>query len=1353
MAYNTSKGPRKFGDLINEDDVDTHIDWNNDKILLRTNNLTRLQIENTILSSSVGIHAVGATSFGSSIKVTGSISGSSTLQAVGNTFLGGTLNVSGTTFAKAIKYTGAEISGSGNIQVVGAITAKGNMASSGSITAGTSFIIGSADMNEADLEKLDGITGGTAAANKAVVLDGSKNIATIGTIGCGAITTTGLMSSSAGLNIVGASNFGDNVRATGSISGSSTLQAVGNTILGGNLNVSGTTFATAIKYTGAEISGSGRIQVVGAVTAKGNMASSGSITAGTSFIIGSADMSEADLEKLDGITDGTAVANKAVVLDGSKNIATLGTIGCGAITTSGDLAASGDTNTFSSANSTDPVIIIKNTTNDAKSARLRFIKDKGAAGAANDEAGVIEFFADDASQDNICFASITGSVAVHTNGQEGGKITLKVASNDGEQQPGLVIVDGSAEDEVDVTIGNGADSLVTIAGDLDIPNGGFALGSDADGDIYYRNSGNLQRLAKGDDDQVLTLASGIPSWAAAGAPTTLSGTTAQLTTGVETSGYLKVTGSSTLAAITATAYSGSTTMQVVGNTILGGTLAVSGNADFDGTITCDDSITIDSITITDTEIGYLDGLTAGTAAATKAVVLDGSKNIATLGTVGCGAITSTGASTYGSLAGGAISGSSTLQNVGTITSIGNMASSGSITAGSSFVIGSADINETDLEKLDGITDGTAAANKAVVLDGSKNIATLGTVGCGAITSTGASTYGSLAGGAISGSSTFHAVGFSSFGAAVSATGSISGSSTLQAVGNTFLGGTLNVSGATTLVGDLTATADSVTFQSANADDPLVTIKNTTNDATGARLRFVKDKGGVGADGDDIGVIEFVGDDAAQTQTTFAKIVAEVSEADDTDEAGKLSFYVAESDGTTTTLTAGLVLEGEHATDGEVDVTIGAGATSLTTIAGDLDIPNGGFALGSDASGDMYYRNSSGVLTRIAAGSDNHVLTLDGAVPGWEASSGGTPTSLSGTTAQLTTGVETSGYLKVTGSTTLAGALSSSNSIYGAGAATFSSTVSATGSISGSSTLQAVGNTFLGGTLNVSGATSLFGDVTATADTVTFQSVNSTDPLVEIKNTTNDANGARLRFVKDKGGAGADNDVIGIVEFYGDDDGQNQTLFAKMEAAVADASNGTEGGKLSLGVATHDGEMQFGLILADGDAEDEIDVTIGSGATSITQVAGNLGVGTSTPKVAVDVHQDPGLLVNDTGGGEVMKRGAGTTTAGKLYYLHSGSGNWLAADADTPESGSNKMLAIALGSTPNSDGMLLRGFFDAHTYLTGAYNKGQTIYMSDAAGYISAYQPSGSGDTVRIVGHAIDNANVIYFNPSPDWIEL
>jgi hypothetical protein len=47
------------------------------------------------------------------------------------------------------------------------------------------------------------------------------------------------------------------------------------------------------------------------------------------------------------------------------------------------------------------------------------------------------------------------------------------------------------------------------------------------------------------------------------------------------------------------------------------------------------------VTALGSELNYVD-VTAGTATATKALVLDGSKNIATIGTVGCGAITSTG---------------------------------------------------------------------------------------------------------------------------------------------------------------------------------------------------------------------------------------------------------------------------------------------------------------------------------------------------------------------------------------------------------------------------------------------------------------------------------------------------------------------------------------------------------------------------------------------------------------------------------------------------------------------------------------------------------------------------------------
>jgi hypothetical protein len=147
-------------------------------------------------------------------------------------------------------------------------------AATGVLNISNGLTIGAAVMNETDLEKLDGITNGTAAANKALVLNGTKDIGTLRNL------------------------------------------AINGTFTDGNY-----TFDTSGNVTGLGTISSGAIS------------SSGSITSGGSFIIGSASMSETDLEKLDGITNGTAAASKAVVLDSSRNISNLGTISSGTITT------------------------------------------------------------------------------------------------------------------------------------------------------------------------------------------------------------------------------------------------------------------------------------------------------------------------------------------------------------------------------------------------------------------------------------------------------------------------------------------------------------------------------------------------------------------------------------------------------------------------------------------------------------------------------------------------------------------------------------------------------------------------------------------------------------------------------------------------------------------------------------------------------------------------------------------------------------------------------------------------------------------------------------------------------------
>ncbi len=228
---------------------------------------------------------------------------------------------------------GTSIGATSGQESTGAFT---TIVSTQSITAGTSFIIGSADINETDLEKIDDISNGTAAANKALVLGPSKDIGTIrnltidgtfsdghytfdtsgnvsglGTVGCGAITSTG------------------DLDVTGTITGDTSLTLDGITITSAEIGVLDNVAAgTAAASKALVLDGNRDIVNIG------NLTATESITAGSSFIIGSADINETDLEKIDGITDGTAAANKALVLDGNRDIVNIGNL-----TTTGSITA------------------------------------------------------------------------------------------------------------------------------------------------------------------------------------------------------------------------------------------------------------------------------------------------------------------------------------------------------------------------------------------------------------------------------------------------------------------------------------------------------------------------------------------------------------------------------------------------------------------------------------------------------------------------------------------------------------------------------------------------------------------------------------------------------------------------------------------------------------------------------------------------------------------------------------------------------------------------------------------------------------------------------------------------------
>jgi hypothetical protein len=90
-----------------------------------------------------------------------------------------------------------------------------------------------------------------------------------------------------------------------------------------------------------------------------------------------------------------------------------------------------------------------------------------------------------------------------------------------------------------------------------------------------------------------------------------------------------------------------------------------------------------------------------------------------------------------------------------------------------------------------------------------------------------------------------------------------------------------------------------------------------------------------------------------------------------------------------------------------------------------------------------------------------------------------------------------------------------------------------------------------------------------------------------------------------------------------------------------------------------------------------------------------------------------------------------------------------ADADA-EASASKMLVLIQDSINNgSDGTaILLGVQNGFTSLTA----GGICYVSTTAGDITQTAPSGSGDIVRIVGHAISTTE-IFFNPSVDYAEV
>ena len=145
---------------------------------------------------------------------------------------------------------------------------------------------------------------------------------------------------------------------------------------------------------------------------------------------------------------------------------------------------------------------------------------------------------------------------------------------------------------------------------------------------------------------------------------------------------------------TSLAFSGSDVITITTGGTTAMTIDASQNTTLAGSLTAVTSITVGSAALTEAELELLDGITAGTAAASKVLVLDSNKDIGTIRNLTIDGTFSDGNYTFDT--------SGNVSGLGTVAS-GNITSSGTISAGTAFVPDASDgaaLGTTSLEFSD-----------------------------------------------------------------------------------------------------------------------------------------------------------------------------------------------------------------------------------------------------------------------------------------------------------------------------------------------------------------------------------------------------------------------------------------------------------------------------------------------------------------------------------------------------------------------------------------------------------------------------------------------------------------------------
>jgi hypothetical protein len=718
------------------------------KALVVDSNRDLASVRNLTSSGSIDISNYNGTTTG--LKLAGTLVTSSASEI--NTLSGVTAGT--VTASKALVVdSNKDLSSLRNLTVAGTVSGVTTLTTD-NITLGSTAITATG----AEINKLAGVTPGTASTNKTLVLNSSGNISGINSISTTSLIVNGVTISSGGGGSIGPDYTTGVTPGIANANSSLVLNAdkeitgivlLSSTTLGGTLSTAAQPNITSV----GSLSGlttAGLILGATTITATGSEINKlAGVTATTS-----------EINKLAGVTAGTVTASKALIVDANKDLSSLrnltidgtldGVTTLTATTVAGTLSTAAQPNITSLGSlsglttvgitlGSTAITATGNEINKLAGVTASTSEINTLAGVTAGTVAVSKALIVDSNKDLASLRNLTATGTVSANALTG---TLSTAA-----QPNITSV-GSLSGVTTAGITLGATAITATGTEINILDGVTASTSEIN-TLAGVTAGTVAVSKALVVDSNKDLAS-LRNLTATG---TVSANA--LTGTLSTAAQPNITSVGSLSGVTTAGITlGATAITATGTeiNILDGVTASTLEINIlDGvTATAAEINILDGVTTTSSEINTLAGVTAGTVTASKALVVDSNKDLSSLRNLGTsGTITVTQSSSANSFVStngtsqcslyhfnnssawfGTSTGSATelvLQtngiarltingSTGNITGISSLATT-SLTLGATAITATG----TEINTLAGVTAGTAAASKALVLDSSSNI--------------------------------------------------------------------------------------------------------------------------------------------------------------------------------------------------------------------------------------------------------------------------------------------------------------------------------------------------------------------------------------------------------------------------------------------------------------------------------------------------------------------------------------------------------------------------------------------------------------------------------------------------------